>query len=645
MTWTATATDSNAGPLTFQFNVTPPGGTLIMVKDFNVGTLSGGAWTAQPFVWVPTGIEGTYNLQVVIKDFVSSQTATKSISFHVTAIASSGPVDEKTSNPLVALFSAPSWAAGSLMRVNFQEQSGSGPHILTNWVNCHPSNTMTFEIAGMYANTAYNMHSQTQTGSNITNGPTLSFTTGALPRSVPSPKFTVVTAGKDTSNPVILHNMIELLGAASYPDVATGLKGRIIWYYYANDATYGDVLTRPLQGGGFLTLQYDVAWNPSVTQEQFLRQTDLAGNVVRETNIGVLQQELLAKGAVDGGPCTAIARPAPIGSACIGSFHHDAIQTLPNGWTAAFVDVEKIFSPGTQGDTSGFPVDIIGDMIVVLDNNWQVQWYWDAFDAAGGGNGYAELPVSSTAIFADTCGASTAGCPPILLLGNNIAPLAHDWLHANSLYYWPAPQDGNTTGSDFVWSSRHQDWVFKVDYKDGAGTGNILWRMGSNHTASGLTGDFSFVNSYNDPWPWFSHQHDVGIESGGAGPMTIFDNGNTRVSNPPLGLGTGCAPYDCNSRGMAIMFNESATQVTPVVSFDLGGYSEAMGSAELLADGDYFFENPIVFGNLNNAAYSLEINPTPPAPQVGPADVLTDISSPEHYRGWQMPSLYAPPVT
>jgi hypothetical protein len=60
ITWTATATDSNAGPLTFQFNVTPPGGAPTMVKDFNVGTLSGGTWTAPSFVWVPTGVEGIY---------------------------------------------------------------------------------------------------------------------------------------------------------------------------------------------------------------------------------------------------------------------------------------------------------------------------------------------------------------------------------------------------------------------------------------------------------------------------------------------------------------------------------------------------------------------------------------------------------
>src|SRR5579862_4767698 len=69
ITWTVTATDSASGPVTFQFNVTPPGGSLTMIKDFNVGTLSAGTWTAQPFLWVPTSVEGTYSIEVVAKDF------------------------------------------------------------------------------------------------------------------------------------------------------------------------------------------------------------------------------------------------------------------------------------------------------------------------------------------------------------------------------------------------------------------------------------------------------------------------------------------------------------------------------------------------------------------------------------------------
>jgi hypothetical protein len=412
--------------------------------------------------------------------------------------------------------------------------------------------------------------------------------------------------------------------------VATNLSGNIIWYYYPNNVGHNTMLTRPLPGGGMLIREADHAWNPSVSAAQFLRQIDLAGNIVRETNIGVMQQELKAKGSPAGGACPT-AHPAPVASACIGGFHHDAIQTLPNGYTAMLVDEEKLFPSGTQGDTSGLLVDVIGDMIVVLDNNWQLVWYWDAFDPAGGGNGYPLMPVSRTATLGETCYFNDPNCPPMYLLGNGVAANARDWLHANSLYYWPAPEDGNTTGGDIVLSLRHQDWVVKIDYKDGSGTGDILWRLG-NH------GDFTFVNTYNDPWPWFSHQHDVGIEGNGAGVMTVFDNGNTRLAD----LGGNCAPYDCNSRGMALTLKHTGMTATPALSLDLGSYSTAEGSAQLLSTGNYFFENPFT---PNVEGFSLEYGPTPAVPQIGPADTLLDLSGPQHYRGFQMPSLYNPPHT
>jgi len=647
--WTTVATDSQTGPLTFRFSILAPRASqYAIVKDFNVGVQSGGTWTARPFVWVPTGVEGPYQLQVVAKDFTSGESATKTVVFTVNAAATSGPVVLPTANPLVFLFSVPSCPAGSVIRAMFQAQAATQPPTATNWIGCHPPATVTLELGGMLPSTYYNVRAQTKTGTSITNGAIVSFQTRALPDDVPFPTFSVTVPATDTSYPVLLHNLIQLGGGDIYPDVATDLSGNIIWYYYANDVTHGDVLTRPLPGGGFLTTQDDYAWDPNVTKGQLLRQIDLAGNIVRETNMGILHQQLLTMGAVDGGPCRAISRPAPVGSGCAGSFHHDAIQTLPNGYTAALLDIERIFPAGTQGDKSGLPVDIIGDMIVVLDTNWQVKWYWDSFDPAGGGNGYAKLPVSRTAVLGETCGPNTSGCPPVFLLGANIAPLAHDWLHANSLYYWPNSGGTTHTTGDLIWSSRHQDWVFRIDYQDGQGTGDILWRMGPS-------GDFTFQNAYNDPWPWFSHQHDAGIENNGTGLMTIFDNGNTRLSQPSQstggvpGLGSACTPNDCNSRGMAFSFNEQTRTVSVSpngVSLDLGKYSPAMGSGQLLANGDYFFQNPLILVSLNTTAgYSLELGPTPPTPQAGPAHVLLNLAGPEHYRGWQLPSLYFPPTT
>jgi arylsulfate sulfotransferase len=646
--WAAEATDTNPGPLTFQFNVAPPSGTLATVKNFNVGTLSGSTWKSLVFAWAETGTNGAYQVQVVVKDFTSGESDSKTVSFTASSpVTGANPVVRKTQNPLVALFIAPSCPAGSAMRVSFQPESGKVPATGTSWAACHPPGAMTFEIAGMYPSTAYNLYSQVETGGNIVNGPAAAFATGPLPSTITFPTFTAgIPDSASDPNRVLFYGPWDSDGKTGYPDVATDLSGNIVWYNSPNDPDHLTMLVRPLPTG-FLGIQFGPAWNPAVQQYQVLRQYDWAGNIVRETNTGIVQQQLLALGNPDAGPCNTIPSPPPVGAACIGIFHHDAIQTLPNGYSAALVDVEKIFPPGTQGDTSGLPVDIIGDMIVVLDRNWNAVWYWDAFDPSGGGNGYPQLPVSRPAVLNEQCTASYPACLYLLLLGPGVAPHARDWLHSNSLYYWPhdgAPAPSTAPG-DIVWSSRHQDWVTKIDYQDGAGTGNILWRMGPS-------GDFYFVNTYNDPWPWFSHQHEAGIENGGTGVFDVMDNGNTRVSPPTgpgsstggvPGLGANCVSSgDCATRGMALTIDETNMQVEPVMSVNLGVFSDAMGSAQLLADGNYFFLAATVANGDSQNSYAIQIQPTP-GTDSGPQ--VMNITGPSSYRAWQMPDLYRPPTT
>lgn len=641
ITWTATATDTGAGPLTFQFNVTPPAGTLTMVKDFNVGTLSSGTWTSQPFVWVPTLSEGAWEIQVVIKDFASGETAKKTSKFIISPLVTgSTAVVTKTANPLVALFSAPACAVGSKMRVSFQVASNSTPATLTSYQSCRKGTSMNFEIAGMYPATAYNMFSETLTNGHLKKGSTATFTTGALPKSITFPTFTVEvppTSAADTADSMLLINTTQLGNQPLYPNLATDLSGNVMWYYLASPS-HGSTITHPLPNSTFLTIQYGTSWNTLTQNQQVLRQVDLAGNLIKETNTGVVQQELLALGAVDGGPCNVFSSPAPVGSACLDTFSHDAIQYTIAGkqYTAILCDIEKIFPAGTQGDTSGLPVDIRGLMIVVLDSNWQAVWYWDNFDPSGGGNGYPQLPISHLASLNESCGLNEQGCEGIQLLGSGIAPLAKDWVHENSIYYWGTDTSGGASGS-FVWSSRNQDLVTKVDYGNGTGTKNILWTMGS--CAASPT--FTFNNIYNDSWPWFSGQHYVSIANNGAGPMTVFDDGNTRVTRP--GVSQGCLPGvgSGNSRGMALTVDETNMMVTPVLSADLGFYSPANGSAGMLGNGNFFFLNPVVLLNLNtDVSYSIEIQPngTENGTQV------YNIQGPEAYRAWRMPSLYQPPA-
>jgi len=609
--WTATATNSNAGLLTFQFNVGPSSQSLAVVKDFNVGTQGGSPYTSLPFTWVPTGPEGTYYIEVVAKDFTSGETASKTVSYSVTPLVTgSSAVAVSTANPLVALFSTPACPAGSNVRAAFRPSGANTSATDTYWAACNGSTTTTFEIAGMYPSNTYLIRSQTETGGHITNGAAVSFATGPLPTSIPFPTFQIlVPAGSqaDTAEPILLWGLSELGKETNFRDVATDLTGKINWFYNTPSNHPGQI-TRPVTNGGMLTIQDDSSWNSVTEIGQVLRQIDLAGNIVKETNTGVVQQELLALGATDGGPCTTIPSPAPVGAACLDGFNHE-LTSLPNGYVAALASIEKIFPPGTQDDTSGLPVDIIGNMILVMDANWQVVWYWDAFDY---------LNVDRAAILGETCGIGESGCPPMFLLGTGIAPLAKDWLHGNSIYYW-------ALNSDLIFSMKDQDWVVQIDYNNGAGTKDILWTMG-------VDGTFNFNNINDDPWPWFSHQHDVTMANNGAGPMLIFDNGDTRISPPPVGLGyPGCEPNDCNSRGMALSIDGNTMTVTPVLSANLGVYSSADGAAQLLSNGDYFFHAALVVTASGVTSQAIEF--------AGTTQVL-NMQGPQAYRGWQLISLY-----
>ena len=221
-------------------------------------------------------------------------------------------------------------------------------------------------------------------------------------------------------------------------------------------------------------------------------------------------------------------------------------------------------------------------------------WTWDAFDF---------LDVTRAAVLGETCSAATAGCPPFYL-----ATEANDWLHGNCVQQTP---DGN-----LLYSSRHQDWLIKIDYNYGNGSGDVLWRLGPD-------GDFAYSTSDSDPYPWFSHQHDGQYVPGEQSTITVFDDGNTRDFLYP----------GSNSRGQVIQLDEQAFSATFLLNADLGVYSAALGSAQQLSNGDYFFDA----GTLSDtSALLVELDPTGQT-------VYSFSSSGSEYRSFRMPDLYTPP--
>ena len=563
VTWTATATDCGATPV-YQFSVAPEAGAFQVVRDFSA---------TDSFSWTPMQ-EGTYDIKVTVKDgYQATETTTAVVADAVDSrVSGSQPVITPTTNPLVALYSVPPTQPGpgphGTVHVEFAVAGDQPSWRSTDDLPSLPGKSTNFFVAGMRPNTTYEMRDVFSDGA--TSSP-LTFTTGSLPTTLSFTSFTAQTPagpGTDADQDMIFHQLPKAASNVPNP-LATDLQGRVDWYY--DTSTSGLTFTYAGQslvpGGTVLLIGTDHA-APLPGSRNVLREIDLAGDVVRETNLAAVNAELTSRG-LD----------------AISSFTHD-VERLPNGQTATIGLVERTVN------INGTPTDYIGAMIVVLDKDLQVTWTWNAFDHLdvnrGPVLGEVQQPGSQE---------PTAAVPRLP---------AVDWLHLNAVSWSPADHD-------LVLSVRHQDWVLKVDYRDGAGDGHIIWKLGQG-------GDFT-VNS-TDPNPWFSHQHDAHYIDDHT--LVLFDNGNTRRASDP----------NAHSRGQVWTLDEQTMTATLVVNADLGSYSGALGAAERLSNGDYSF--------------TLGTNgPVPPRPPAHTVEVTPDgtkvydlVANAPEYRSFRMRTLY-----
>ncbi len=546
--WDATAANADPGTLWYRFRSRAAGGEYKMIRDY--GPNSSLDWTASEH-------EGLYEIELSVRNLATGETSATSAVYQLTSrLADNTPVISPTANPLVFLFSAPPCPDGSQMRVSFAASDGVVQR--TPFKACSPDLSMNFYLAGMRTGAAYSVTHTVQTGADSTDGPTLTLTT---------PEVSLQLAGYDTVQPATQPSAegILLQSTLFETTVATDLSGNLVWYY-PGDLSF---LTRPAPGGYFFGIYEDPTTDPS---HQVVRELDLAGTTVLETNAARINEQLAAQG-----------------KRSIGGFHHEA-RLLPDGNILVLANTEQIMTD-VQGQG---PVDILGDMILVLDPNLQVVWTWDAFD---------HLDPYRKPVLGETCGQLGGGCPPFYL-----APKASDWLHGNSVERTP---DGN-----LLYSARHQDWLIKIAYQDGAGSGDVIWRLGQG-------GDF--VLSSADPQAWFSHQHDAGFAPGLDSLLTVFDNGNTRRAADP----------SAHSRGQALHLDEDSRVASLVLNADLGVYSLALGSAQRLPNGNYHFDAGWIAGN-PPVARSVEVDAS--------GNILYDIqvATPE-YRSFRMSDLYTTP--
>jgi arylsulfate sulfotransferase len=482
-------------------------------------------------------------------DYIAPATVTQSVNVTVTVALASSPQQNyatavvsiiapaqvtcpfELGNPQVAQYSLYLPAPGK-MDVQFGTTTSYG---LNTWQAPTPSpngGDVQIYVAGMLGQTLYHMRAQVT----LNNGATYN-----------DVDHTCMTASPPTTSPV---NITTTTGATPQPGIelwntlipstdtqafATDLSGNVIWTY-----TYPHTTTDYLQGlqllpnGNFLTL---ISYLSSVTTPQSssvineIREIDLAGNTVTSLTMVTLNQKLTAGNF----------RDAEGNLYQLGSFHH-AVLALPNGHLVLLATYVRKFS-NLSGETG--PTTVIGDALVDVDQNFNPDWVWNTFDH----------------------------------LDINRRPMNFpDWTHSNGLLY-------SSDDHNLLLSMRHQNWVIKINFLDGTGSGDIMWHLGEG-------GDFKLVNA-TDPTDWFYAQHGMSYftpNTTGVFRIGMMDNGNDRMF-PTASVF--CKPYaptnaQCYSTMPLLEMNEAnmtATMITHYVPPPTY-YSFFGGNAELLANND-----------------------------------------------------------
>lgn len=364
-------------------------------------------------------------------------------------------------------------------------------------------------VAGMKQNSTYHMRAViTHADGSKELDHDRVFTTGIAP-SERIPVMAVTLPSGATPTPGI--ELVSLNPPPNNPGdflrvVALNPAGDLIWYYDFDQRLGTAQPIKLLPNGHFLIVLFGGTTGPG----GLVREIDLAGKTIHEFTVGQLNDWLAKAGY----------------TWKANAIHHD-IEALPNGHLLVLVNTRKKFTnlPGYRGVTS-----VLGDALVDLDQNYKPVWSWSSFD---------HLDV------------------------NRHPMLFPDWTHANTITYSPA--DGN-----IVLSLRNQSWIIKINYSNGQGNGDVVWRLGYH-------GDFRLVDSASAA-DWFFAQHYANFFHGRDSrdfQLAVFDNGNNRFpdfsrSICPSAAGDVQYPWmtlfgrhvpDCYSRPVVFAVNEAERTV------------------------------------------------------------------------------------
>lgn len=257
-----------------------------------------------------------------------------------------------------------------------------------------------------------------------------------------------------------------------------------------------------------------------------LREFNLAGQTVRNLTMPALNRRLKAIGYK--GPR-------------IEMLTHD-VTILPNGHLIVLGDGTREYH---LLNYEGSPW-VAGDILIELDQNFNPVWTWSEFDHLDVTRHPTDFP---------------------------------DWTHSNAALY--TKDDGN-----LIVSMRTQNWIIKIDFANGKGSGKILWRLG-------VDGDLRLIGGQSpNGWPYGQHGPAiVGDRDAGIFDLAVMDNGYGRTTKD----GKMCELKDlpgCTTDAVIYRIDENAKTATIVFrkvypesqySF-FGGNVQSLGNDQMEVD-------------------------------------------------------------
>jgi arylsulfate sulfotransferase len=476
-----------------------------------------------------------------------------------------GGVVTPTQNPQVARYTIVP-PSGATVTIDFGTDTTYG---LQTWAVLAPldGSPVSILVAGMRAFTTYHMRARMNLldGSQSFDSDHVFRTGGLPPERVPQVAVTRPD-GLEPSPGIELINDVSQVPLPSTEKVTAS----------AFDLEGNLVWFYDLEDGGELDSPFPIKLLPNgdfllVVTGAFdgVREINLAGETISQFSLGDVNQALSQAGS----------------SILVSQLHHD-ILPLPNGHLILLGTTVKTFTNLPKFPSS---VQVAGDVLIDLDPNRKPVWVWSSFN---------QLDINRQGI----------SFP--------------DWTHANAVI--DSPDDGN-----LILSMRNQNWVLKINYRDGAGDGSILWRLGPG-------GDFVIPGGSPADLNYAQHYPVLtGAKSSGVFPLMLFDNGNNRILDSN---GTTCGSpgaASCYSRPVLFQLDETSKTAQILWQDKLPFFSFCCGSINTLGNGDAEFD--IAIAPVSPSGSRIQEVTQESVPRlVWQMDVTGQLA----YRAFRIPSLY-----